>query len=191
MLEQIANYNEADAIKYIHEHISKDLKKRYDENTIGFILDVVYEYYEILEEDEERKDDETINLEEMLAFVNASMVESDLETLSEEELKEILMADNAYMDSIDPDGAEDVVNLDVEVENIYKALPDNIQKKYSIEDIYLILCIEADYIADNDMVNEDHLREAIIEEAKEEDLEISLDDLNKILAIEAKVLGEE
>ena len=191
MLEQIANYNEADAIKYIHEHISSNLQKRYDENTIGFILDIVYEYYEIIEEDDEKKDEEVVNLEEMLAFVNASMNESELETLSEEELKEILMADNAYMDSIDPDGAEDVVNLDVEVENIYNALPDNIKEKYSLEDIYLILCIEADYIADNDMINEDHLREAIIEEAAEEDLEITLDDLNKILAVEAKVLGEE
>ena len=189
MLEQIANYNETDAIKYIHEHISETLQKRYDENTIGFILDVVYEYYDILEED--GKDDEMVNLEEMLAFVNASMNESELDTLSEEELKGILMADNAYMDSIDPEGAEEAVNLDVEVENIYNALPDNIKKKYSVEDIYLILCIEADYIADNDMVNEDHLREAIIEEAAEEELKITLDDLNKILAIEAKVLGEE
>lgn len=191
MLEQIANYDEADAIKYIHEHISEGLQKRYDANTIGFILDVVYEYYEILEEDEEKKDDETVNLEEMLAFVNASMNESDLETLTAEELKEILMADNAYMDSIDPEGAEEVVNLDIEVENIYNALPGNIKEKYSLEDIYLILCIEADYISDNDMVNEDALREFIIDEAKEEDLEITLDDLNKILAVEAKVLGEE
>ncbi|MDR0659999.1 MAG: hypothetical protein LBG19_04195 [Prevotellaceae bacterium] len=189
MLEQITNYDEADAIKYIHEHISEDLQKRYDENTIGFILEIVYEYYEILEED--GKEDEVVNLEEMLAFVNASMNESDLEALSEEELKEILMADNAYMDSIDPEGAEDVVNLDIEVENIYNALPNSIKEKYSLEDVYLILCIEADYIADNDMVNEDTLREVIIDEAKEEDLEITLDDLNKILAVEAKVLGEE
>lgn len=189
MLEQIANYDEADAIKYIHEHISKDLQKRCDENTIGYILDIVYEYYEILEED--GKDDEVVNLEEMLAFVNASLNESDIETLSEEELKEILVADNAYMDSIDPEGAEEVVNLDVEVENIYNALPEKIKEKYSLEDVYLILCIEADYIADNDMINEDTLREYIIDEAKGEDLEITLDDLNKILSIEAKVLGEE
>ena len=189
MLEQIANYDEAAAIKYIHEHISEDLQKRYDENTIGFILDIVYEYYEILEED--GKEEEVVNLEEMLAFVNASLTESDLDTMSEEELKQILMSDNAYMDSIDPDGAEEVVNLDVEVENIYNELPANIKEKYSLEDIYLILCIEADYIADNDMVNEDTLREFIIDEAKEEDVEITLDDLNKILAIEAKVLGEE
>ncbi len=191
MLEQIANYDEAEAVKYIHSYISEDLQKRYDANTIGFILDIVYEYYEILEEDDVKKDDDTVNLEEMLAFVNASMTESDFETLTAEELKVILMADNAYMDSIDPDGAEEVVNLDVEVENIYNALPDSIKKKYSVEDVYLMLCIEADYIADNDMVNEDHLRETIIEEAKEEELEITLDDLNKILAVEAKVLGEE
>lgn len=189
MLEQIANYNEEDAIKYIHEHISKDLQKRYDLNAIGYILDIVYEYYEIVEED--GKEDDVINIEEMLAFVNASLFESNMDKLTEEELKEILMADNAYMDSIDPDGAEDVVNLDVEVENIYNELPENIRKKYSLEDVYLILCIEADYIADNDMVNEDALREYIIDEAKGEDLEIGLDDLNKILAVEAKVLGEE
>jgi hypothetical protein len=189
MLEQIANYDEADAIKYIHEYISKDLQKKYDENTIGFILDIVYEYYEILEAD--GKGDDVVNLEEMLAFVNASMNESDFDILSEEELKEILVADNAYMDSIDPEGAEDVVDLDVEAENIYNELPGSIKKKYSLEDIYLILCIEADYIADNDMVNEDQLREFIIEEAAGEELEIALDDLNKILSAEAKVLGEE
>lgn len=190
MLEQIANYNEADAIKYIYEHISEDSKQKYDENTIGFVLDIVYEYYDILEED--GKGDEMVNLEELLAFVNASMDESDMEGLTEEELKEILVADNAYMDSIDPEGAEEeVVNLDVEVENIYKELPEDLRNKYSLEDIYLVLCLEADYISDNDMVNEDHLRAYILEEATGEELEITLDDLNKILATEAKVLGEE
>lgn len=189
MLEQIANYNEADAIQYIYKHISKDLQKRFDENSIGFILDVVYEYYEIL--DEEGKEEETVNLEEMLAFVNASLSESDLENLTEEELKEILVADNDYMDSIDPDGAEDVVNLDVEAENIYNALPESIKKKFSLEDIYLVLCIEADYINEHDMVNEDQLREYILEEAVGEELELNLDELNKILEVEAKVLGEE
>ena len=189
MLEQIANYNEADAMQYIHKHISADLQKKYDENTIGFILDVVYEYYEMLEEED--KVEESVNLDEMLAFVNENLKESKIDSLTEEGLKEILVADNAYMDSIDPDGAEDVVDLDVEVENIYNELPEAIKKKFSLEDVYLILCIEADYINEQDMVNEDHLREYILEEATEEELELSLDELNIILDVEAKILGEE
>jgi len=191
MSEHIANYNETDAIQFIHENISEELQKRYNPDSIGYILDIVYEYYDIIEEDGKKDEKEPINLPEMLAFVNESLKESDMEVLTEEEFKEILSADNDYMDSIDPEGAEDVVNLDEVIDDIYKELPEDIQKKYGVEDVYLMLCLEADYVSDNDIVSEDELRSYIIDNAAKEDIKIEPDTLSKILAVEARLLGEE
>ena len=186
MAELVEGYNEADALEFIHEHLPQLLQERFDTDRLEFILDIVYEYYDIIGEDGEQEGE--LNLPEMLAFINESMKEASQETLSEDELKEILLADNHYMDSIDPEGG--AVKLDEVADDIYDALPESVKQRYSLEDVYLLLCIEANYLDANDEVLEDDLRAYILAEAAEEELEVDAETLSVIRAVEARVLGE-
>lgn len=193
MADQAVSYNESEAIQFIHGNISEPLRKKYDTDDLAYILDFVYEYYESIEN--EQSEGDTVNLPEMLEFVNKSMEQSNLKLLEEKELEEVLVADNDYMDSIglgDEDEANaDVVNLDEIVEDVYKQLPADIQKKYGIEDVYLLLCLEADYINENDFVNEEELLTYVVSAAEEEELEVDAKTLEIIFSVEAKLLGEE
>ncbi len=199
MAEQQGVYNETDAAIFIHQNISESLQKKYSLDDIGFILDLIYEYYETIEGEvadginDAHGVNDVIDAPRMLAFINKSVEESKKTPLTDIDLEEILMADNDYMDSI---GMEDdeLLNLDELAEEVYAELPEDVKKKYSFEDVYLMLGFEADYLSeipDDKEVDEEELIDYIIKAAKEEELEVDKTMLKTILDTELDLIGEE
>jgi hypothetical protein len=194
------SYNETNAAIFAHEHVSSQIQQKYSIDQLGHLLDLVYEYYESIDTEEE-DNDTNINIVEMTAFINENIDKSFCEPIDSKELEELLHADNAYMESIgllepeneDFDDNGDIVNIDAVVDEIYALLPDTIKEKHKTEDIYAILCIECDYLneCETEEVDDTEMHKYIQENAANEDIKISTEDIKIILSIEAAFLGEE
>jgi hypothetical protein len=197
------NYNETNAAIFAHENISSPMQQKYSIDQLGYLLDLVYEYYESIDTDEENDTD--INIVEMTSFINSNISKNFCKPITHKELEELLLADNAYMESIgllepetedeaeDLDDDDDVVNIDAVVDEIYVLLPEDLKSKYKTDDVYAVLCIECDYLneCETEEVDEAEMYKYIQENAAEEDIKISIEEIKTILAIEAKFLGEE
>lgn len=191
-MEQVnKSYNEADAAAFVKKETADSLKGAYELDDIACILDLIYEYYESIEDEMTENPDMLVNVEAMGTFINEQLKESNMRELAAVELESILMADNAYMDSIGMNEDEDVVNLDEVIDELYVKLPAEIRKKYNEDEVYSILCFEADYHDANEFIDIDDMRTYILNRATKEGLDIDIETLMVILKMESELLGEE
>ncbi|NLI71483.1 MAG: hypothetical protein GX361_01970 [Bacteroidales bacterium] len=93
-------YDEDDAVKFILEQIPAELKEKINEDTINYVLDVVYDYYDqngLL--DEESVDETDIDEEEMLQFV-VKAARKDKIDLDEDDIQLVLDSEYEYGKSV-------------------------------------------------------------------------------------------
>ncbi|MDR1198564.1 MAG: hypothetical protein LBK94_06080 [Prevotellaceae bacterium] len=190
------NYNETDAALFIHRHISAQMQQKYTIEQIEYLLDLVYEYYETANDDENSIG---VNIMKMASHINQNIDTAVCSPIKYKEVIMILDADNAYMDSIgipEEDNADDDDNMHIEeVSNgVYSLLPQNIKSRYDIDDIVTVLCIEYSYIVntlDIEDINEDEMCEYIQQNAADSGIEISTGDIQDILNAEVSFLYDD
>jgi hypothetical protein len=108
----------------------------------------------------------------------------------------ILSADNAYMKSLeilDDDDSDDDMNMEDLSNSIYAMLPHSIKSRYGIDDIFTVLYMELNYIIstdDADEINEAEMYKYIQQNAADNGIEISIDDIITILNIESSFIEE-
>ena len=93
-------YDEDDAVKFILNFIPEDLKNRFDEDKIEYVLDVVYDFYDengLIDEDS--TEEASIDEEEMFKFILKNS-KKDKMKLSEEDIQLILDAEYEYGKSL-------------------------------------------------------------------------------------------
>ncbi|MDR2065091.1 MAG: hypothetical protein LBP85_05215 [Prevotellaceae bacterium] len=192
------NYNETDAAIFAHKHVSFPMQQKYTTAQIEYLLDLVYEYYDAIDNDANGVD---VNIVEMTSFINQNISKNFCSPIGYKELEELLNADNAYMESIgllEPENNidffenEDIVSIENIIDDIYALLPQGIKDRYGMDDIFDVLCMECNYLnsIDYEGINEDEMCEYIQQNASDKDIEISIDDIKNILSVEASFLGE-
>ena len=65
-------YDEDDSVKFIQNYLPQEMKDKFNNDDINYIVDLVYEFYEskgFLNEDPEKDAEVEINEEELVAFV--------------------------------------------------------------------------------------------------------------------------
>ncbi|MDR3285998.1 MAG: hypothetical protein LBT27_00970 [Prevotellaceae bacterium] len=188
----ISNYREADAAIFAHKHISKQMQQKYSISQIEYLLDLVFEYCEGLD-----NKSNSINLLKMTAVINKNIRKKFCEQITCSDLKELLDADNKYMESIGlievEDDSDNFIDIDEIIDKVYNLLTENLKKKYKIEDVYEVLCKEDDYLSDleSDDIDETKLYKYIQQQVAAEDMKISITEIKQILAIESQILDEE
>ncbi|MDR1553647.1 MAG: hypothetical protein LBS69_09335 [Prevotellaceae bacterium] len=192
------NYNETDAAIFAHKHVSSQMQQKYTVAQIEYLLDLVYEYYDATDNDE---NDNGINIVEITAFINQNISKNFCSPISYRELEELLNADNAYMESagliepesnIDSFDDEDTVNIGNIIDDVYALLPQDLKDRYDIDVVFAVFCMECCYINEigSDEIDEDEMYEYIQQNAYDNDMEISLEDIKSILTTESLFLGE-
>jgi hypothetical protein len=94
-------YDEDDAVKFILKNLPAEVKGKYDQEDVNYVLDVVYEFYDkkgYLDEDSEEQVE--VDEDEILAFVLKCAKEDDMKKLDEEAIQYILDGEFAYCKSI-------------------------------------------------------------------------------------------
>lgn len=98
--DDLLEYDEDDAVKYILKSLPADAKKRIDETKIEYVLDVIYDFYEengLIDEDstEEANIDEEIMFEYIVKCSKKEKID-----LSDEDIQLILEGEYQYGKSI-------------------------------------------------------------------------------------------
>lgn len=84
-------------IQYVRSHISPELNEKYDDETLQYIIDVLFEYIDQKDEEEE------IIVDDVAQYVVAMAVKEKMGQLDVNEVAEIVDVDFDYMDSVAED----------------------------------------------------------------------------------------
>ena len=92
-------YDDEVAVKFILNFLPQDLKDKFPEDTLYYMLDVICEFYEkqdwLDNEDEEKEE------QELIQFIIKQSEKDEIGQFGEEEIRLVLMAENAYCDTLD------------------------------------------------------------------------------------------
>ncbi|MDR1810359.1 MAG: hypothetical protein LBR34_08155 [Prevotella sp.] len=96
-------YDEDDAVKFIRNHLPQELKNRFSDNDINYIIDVMYDFYDekgLMDEDASDDDTADLNEDELLEYVVKNIQKDKLLKLTEEEIGFIVQGELAYCESL-------------------------------------------------------------------------------------------
>ena len=87
------------AVEFIHNCLPQDLKEKFPEDTLYYILDLICEFYEkndYLNEDDEEKEEK-----ELIAFIIQQAKKDSIGNFLSDDILLVLRAEEAYMDTLD------------------------------------------------------------------------------------------
>jgi len=112
-LEEALEYDDDDAVEFIHNYLPQELKEKYSEDTIYYVLDLICEFYDkndyLTDEDDEKEE------KELVEFILQQADKDEVGDFSREDILMILRAEDAYMETLDNQDVEIVDNDDVEI----------------------------------------------------------------------------
>jgi hypothetical protein len=97
-------YDEADAVKFIKNYLPQDMKGKFSDDDITYIIDLIYEYYEKQGFfDEDMDDDQEVDIDEdaLVAFVVKNAKKDGVGKFSDDEIMFVVQGEMEYCDSID------------------------------------------------------------------------------------------
>jgi hypothetical protein len=92
-------YDDDVAVEFIHNYLPQELKAKFENDTIYYILDLICEFYE--ENDYLNEDDEEKEEKELIAFIVKQAKKDAIGNFSPEDILIVLRAEAAYMDTLD------------------------------------------------------------------------------------------
>ena len=92
-------YDDDDAVEFIHNYLPQDLKEKFQGDTLYYILDLICEFYEkndYLSEDDEEKEEK-----DLIAFIVRQSKKNAIGNFKSEDILLVLRAEEAYMNTLD------------------------------------------------------------------------------------------
>lgn len=98
-------YDEDDAVKFIQNYIPQEMKGKFSDDEINYVIDIIYEYYEDkgLLDESSSSDEEVVDIDEneLIGFVLKNTQKDKLKEFSAEEITFIIQGELAYCESLD------------------------------------------------------------------------------------------
>ena len=97
-------YDEDDSVAFIQNYLPQELKGKFSNDDINYIVDLIYEFYESKGYlDENKAEDELVDIDEdeLLAFVVKNAKKDEVGDFTEEEISYVVKGELEYCDSID------------------------------------------------------------------------------------------
>lgn len=96
-------YDEDEAVKYIQNYLPQEVKGKFSDNDINYIIDIMYDFYDekgLLDEDV--SGDEVVDLDEdeLIAYVLKNIKKDKLINFTEEEVTFIVQGELHYCESL-------------------------------------------------------------------------------------------
>jgi DNA-binding GntR family transcriptional regulator len=98
--EEFLPYDDDEAIKFIRNQIPQELKEKFSDDDLNYLIDLIYEFYEekgFLDDDDTEVD---IDLDELTAYVVKQAKKDKVGVYTEEEISFVVDAEIAYCDSL-------------------------------------------------------------------------------------------
>lgn len=97
------NYDEEDSVKFIRNYLPQELKEKFSDDDINYIVDLVYDFYDSKGylNDEEEEGDIEIDEDELVAYVVKNAKKDGVGKFDAEEIMFIVQGELEYCDSID------------------------------------------------------------------------------------------
>ena len=96
-------YDEDDSVKFIQNYLPREMKGKFSNDDINYIVDLVYDFYEskgFMNEDPEKDADVEIDEEELIAYVIKNAKKDGVGKFEAEEISFIVQGELEYCDSI-------------------------------------------------------------------------------------------
>jgi hypothetical protein len=98
--EDFMDYDDDEAILFIRNQLPQEMKEKFSDDDLNYLIDLIYEYYEkkgFLNDEETEVD---IDLDELTAYVIKNAKKNKVGTYSEDEIHFIVDGEIAYCDSL-------------------------------------------------------------------------------------------
>lgn len=99
--KKVLEYDEDDSIVFIQNHLPENLKNKFSDDEVNYIVDLIYEFYET--EGFFEGDDDTdieIDVDELLLFVIKNVQKDKVRDFSEDDIENIVAGELAYCDTL-------------------------------------------------------------------------------------------
>lgn len=95
-------YDEDEAVKFIKNYIPQEIKEKYTNDDINYIIDIVYDFYESkgLMEESDNSAIVEIDEDEMVAYVQKQTLKDKIKMFSADDITQIVQGELAYCESI-------------------------------------------------------------------------------------------
>ena len=96
-------YDEEDSVAFIQNYLPQELKGKFSNDDINYIVDLIYEFYEskgFFDEDSDENEDVEIDEDELTQFVVKNAQKDGVGKFLPEEITFIVQGELAYCDSI-------------------------------------------------------------------------------------------
>jgi len=97
--EELFEYDDEAAIAFIRNYLPLELKEKFSDDDIYYILDVICDFYELndyLNEDDEEKEER-----ELIKYIVQQAEKDQIGSFSAEDMRIVLAAEAAYTDTLD------------------------------------------------------------------------------------------
>jgi len=101
--KDLMQYDEDEAVKYIQNYLPQEMKDKYSNDEINYIIDIVYDFYEEKGYMDEDSDDNTIvdiDEDELVAYVLKNTKKDKINNFSADDISFIIQGELAYCESI-------------------------------------------------------------------------------------------
>ena len=92
-------YDDVAAVKFIQNYLPVELKEKFSEDDIYYILDVICDFYD--DKDWLSDDDDEQEEQELIQFIIKQAGKDEIGEFSQEEIQLFLTAEAAYADTLD------------------------------------------------------------------------------------------
>lgn len=101
--KDLIQHDDDDAVKFIQNYLPQELKGKFSNDEILYILDIIYDFYEgkgFMDEDADESSIVDIDEEEMVSFVLKNVKKDKIYNFSADEITFIIQGELAYGDSL-------------------------------------------------------------------------------------------
>ena len=92
-------YDDEIAVKFIQNFLPMELKEKFPEDTLYYILDVICDFYD--QQDWLENEDEELEERELIQFIIKQSEKDDIGQFTDDEIQLVLAAESAYCDTLD------------------------------------------------------------------------------------------
>ncbi|SBW01938.1 hypothetical protein [uncultured Dysgonomonas sp.] len=101
--KDLIQYDEDDAVKFIQNYLPQEMKGKYTNDEINYIIDIVYDFYDekgFMSDETDEESVVNIDEDEIVAYVLKYTKKDKVNNFSEDEIAFIIQGELAYCDSI-------------------------------------------------------------------------------------------
>lgn len=96
-------YDEDDAVRFIRNYLPQELKEKFSDDDINYIVDLIYEFYDtkgFFDDESDDKEDIEFDEDELISFVIKNAKKDEVGKFEPEEITFIVQGELEYCDSI-------------------------------------------------------------------------------------------